>query len=93
MAENPATQGGAAGGIFGFISSFGFPLLLLAGLYFLFGRSGGGTPGGGPAGGPPMGGGGMNPFSFGKSMSKFSETPDTGITFDDVAVRLSRMTV
>ncbi|KAK9795915.1 hypothetical protein WJX73_001860 [Symbiochloris irregularis] len=85
VAENPASQGGAVGGILGFLSTFGFPILLLAGLYFLFGRSGGGTPGGGPAGGPPMGGGGMNPFSFGKSMSKFSETPDTGITFDDVA--------
>ena len=37
-------------------------------------------PGGGGFGG--MGG----PMEFGKSKSKFSEVPETGITFDDVAV-------
>ena len=37
-------------------------------------------PGGGGFGG--MGG----PMEFGKSKSKFAEVPETGITFDDVAV-------
>ena len=31
-----------------------------------------------------MGGG---PMDFGKSKSKFQEVPETGVTFDDVAVR------
>lgn len=35
---------------------------------------------GGPFGG--MGG----PMEFGKNKSKFQETPETGISFDDVAV-------
>lgn len=45
-------------------------------------QGGGGMPGGGGFGG--MGG----PMEFGKSKSKFSEVPETGVTFDDVAVSL-----
>lgn len=38
-------------------------------------------------GGGGFGGGGMGgPMEFGKSKSKFAEVPDTGVTFDDVAV-------
>jgi len=33
--------------------------------------------------GGPMGG----PMDFGKSKSKFQEMPETGVKFDDVAVR------
>jgi hypothetical protein len=44
----------------------------------LFKGQGGGM--GGPFGG--MGG----PMEFGKNKSKFQETPETGISFDDVAV-------
>ena len=33
----------------------------------------------------PMGG----PMDFGRNKSKFQEVPETGITFDDVAVRAS----
>lgn len=63
-----------------------FPLIAFAGLFFLFRGSGsqggaGGMPGPGGFGG--MGG----PMEFGKSKSKFSEVPETGVTFDDVAVR------
>ena len=66
------------------MGSIGIPLLLLGGLFLLFGRRGGGGLGGpGGFGGP----GGMNPFEFSKSQSKFNETPNTGVTFDDVAVR------
>ena len=32
-----------------------------------------------------MGGGG--PMDFGKNKAKYQESPETGITFDDVAVR------
>jgi cell division protease FtsH len=33
-------------------------------------------------------GGGMGgPMEFGKNKSKFQEVPETGVTFDDVAVR------
>lgn len=82
VAESPAQQG-VLGNLLGLLGSVGIPLLLLGGLFFLFGRRGGG----GGAGGSPFGGaGGMNPFEFSKSQSKFNETPNTGVTFDDVAV-------
>lgn len=85
MAE-AAGQQGLVGNLIGLLSSIGLPLLLLGGLFFLFGRRGGGAGGGGsPFGGGP---GGMNPFEFSKSQSKFNEVPNTGVTFDDVAVRL-----
>ena len=43
-------------------------------------RRAGGGQGGNPMG--PMGG----PMDFGRNKSKFQEVPETGITFDDVAV-------
>lgn len=44
---------------------------------------------GGPGGmGGPFGGMG-GPMEFGKNKSKFQETPETGITFDDVAVGIT----
>ena len=46
-------------------------------------RRAGGGQGGNPMG--PMGG----PMDFGRNKSKFQEVPETGITFDDVAVRSS----
>ena len=63
-----------------------FPLLAFGGLFFLFGRGQNGQSGGG--GGGPFGGmGGGGPMDFGKSKSKFQEVPETGVSFDDVAVR------
>ena len=44
-------------------------------------RRAGGGQGGNPMG--PMGG----PMDFGRNKSKFQEVPETGITFDDVAVK------
>lgn len=65
-----------------------FPIIAFAGLFFLF-RGAGGQGGQGGQGGGPFGGmGGMGgPMEFGKNKSKFQEVPETGITFDDVAVR------
>ena len=40
---------------------------------------------GGPGGFGGLGGGG--PMDFGRNKSKFQEVPETGVTFDDVAVR------
>jgi len=67
-----------------FLQSLIFPAVLLAGLFFLSAGRGGPSmgPGGGGGGGP----GGMgNPGDFGKMQSKIAMTPDTGVTFDDVA--------
>lgn len=62
-----------------------FPLIAFAGLFFLFRGAGGQGGQGGPGGmGGPFGGMG-GPMEFGKNKSKFQETPETGITFDDVA--------
>ena len=41
---------------------------------------------GGPGGFGGLGGGG--PMDFGRNKSKFQEVPETGVTFDDVAVWL-----
>ena len=41
---------------------------------------------GGPGGFGGLGGGG--PMDFGRNKSKFQEVPETGVTFDDVAVRM-----
>ena len=41
--------------------------------------------GGGGGFGGMGGGGGGGPMDFGKSKSKFQETPETGVTFNDVA--------
>ena len=73
------SEGEQQGNFVGLLGNLLFPLVAFAGLFLLFRRSGGGA-GGGPMG--PMGG----PMDFGKSKSKFQEVPETGITFDDVAV-------
>ena len=80
----PTTQvseGDQQGNYVALLGNILFPLLAFGGLFFLFGRGQNGQSGGGPFGG--MGGG---PMDFGKSKSKFQEVPDTGVTFDDVAV-------
>jgi len=78
------SEGEQQGNFVSLLGNLLFPLIAFAGLFFLF-RGAGGQQGGG--GGMPGGfGGGMGgPMEFGKSKSKFSEVPDTGITFDDVA--------
>ena len=73
------SEGEQQGNFVGLLGNLLFPLVAFAGLFLLFRRSGGGA-GGGPMG--PMGG----PMDFGKSKSKFQEVPETGITFEDVAV-------
>eukprot|EP01026_Neomeris_dumetosa_P029137 TRINITY_DN2361_c0_g1_i3.p1 TRINITY_DN2361_c0_g1~~TRINITY_DN2361_c0_g1_i3.p1 ORF type:complete len:687 (-),score=140.31 TRINITY_DN2361_c0_g1_i3:231-2291(-) len=59
------------------LGNLAFPLLLVAGLFFLGRRGGQGGMG-------PMGGG-NNPLAFGKSKAKFQMEPNTGVTFGDVA--------
>ena len=61
------------GAIVGILGNLLFPVLLIAGLFFLFRRSSG------AAGGP---GQAMN---FGKSKARFMMEADTGVMFDDVA--------
>ena len=74
------SEGEQQGNYVALLGNLLFPIVAFAGLFFLFRRSGGGQGGGGPMGG--MGG----PMDFGKSKSKFQEVPETGITFNDVAV-------
>jgi cell division protease FtsH len=74
-----ATGGG--GGIASILGSLAPALLILAGLFFLQSRSGGGR--GGPGGG--MGGMGGPLSGIGQSRSKIQMEPQTGVTFDDVA--------
>lgn len=73
------SEGEQQGNFVGLLGNLLFPLVAFAGLFLLFRRSGGGGAGG-PMG--PMGG----PMDFGKSKSKFQEVPETGVTFEDVAV-------
>merc|ERR1740139_1713955 len=74
-----SNEGGGLGDV---AQSLILPAALFAGLFFLSRRGDGGgqMPGGGPAG---MGG--QNPAAFGKSKTEIQMTPDTGVTFDDVA--------
>lgn len=75
------SEGEQQGNYVALLGNLLFPIVAFAGLFFLFRKSGGqGGAGGGPMGG--MGG----PMDFGKSKSKFQEVPETGITFNDVAV-------
>lgn len=74
------SEGEQQGNFVGLLGNLLFPLVAFAGLFLLFRRSSGGGAGGGLGG--PMGG----PMDFGKSKSKFQEVPETGITFEDVAV-------
>ncbi|CAN0161824.1 unnamed protein product, partial [Phaeothamnion confervicola] len=74
-------QGGAGAGLIG---SLLFPAILFGGLLFLSRRNAEGEDGDdGGMGGP----GGMpgNPMNFAKSQSKVQISPDTGVTFKDVA--------
>lgn len=77
------SEGEQQGNFVGLLGNLLFPLVAFAGLFLLFRRSGGQGGAGGPMGG--MGG----PMDFGKSKSKFQEVPETGVTFQDVAVSLS----
>ncbi len=67
---HPARNDGAFWGILGNLI---FPILLIAGLFFLFRRSG--NVGGGPG----------QAMNFGKSKARFQMEAKTGILFDDVA--------
>lgn len=70
------SEGEQQGNVLAIIGNLLFPLLAFGGLFFLFRRSQGG------GGGGPMGGA----MDFGRSKSKFQEVPETGVTFDEVAV-------
>merc|ERR1712151_647758 len=59
------------------LGNLAFPLVLIAGLFFLSRRNGGDGMGGG--GGPG------NPLGFAKSKAKFQMEPNTGVMFNDVA--------
>jgi cell division protease FtsH len=61
------------GAIWGFLGNLIFPVLLIAGLFFLFRRSSNITGGPGQA------------LNFGKSRARFAMEAKTGILFDDVA--------
>jgi hypothetical protein len=76
------SEGDTQGSAVTLLGNLLFPLLAFAGLFLLFRRASGGQ--GGMGG---MGGGG--PMDFGKSKSKFQEMPETGVLFEDVAVRRS----
>ena len=73
------SEGEQQGSLVSLLGNLLFPLLAFGGLFFLFRRAGSGGQGGG-LGGP------MGPMDFGKNKAKFQEDPETGITFDDVAV-------
>ena len=79
------SEGEQQGNFVGLLGNLLFPLVAFAGLFLLFRRSGGQGGAGGPMGG--MGG----PMDFGKSKSKFQEVPETGVTFQDVAVSSLRL--
>ncbi|MGC1310333.1 MAG: ATP-dependent zinc metalloprotease FtsH2 [Phormidesmis sp.] len=61
------------GAIIGILGNLLFPILLIAGLFFLFRRSNGGAGGPGQA------------MNFGKSKARFMMEANTGVMFDDVA--------
>jgi cell division protease FtsH len=70
FAAHPARNDGA---IWGLLGNLIFPILLIAGLFFLFRRSSNITGGPGQA------------MSFGKSRARFQMEAKTGVLFDDVA--------
>lgn len=77
------SEGDQQGNYVALLGNILFPLIAFGGLFFLFRRAQGGQGGmGGPMG--PMGG----PMEFGRSKSKFQEVPETGVTFQDVAVSI-----
>jgi cell division protease FtsH len=61
------------GAIWGFLGNLVFPILLIAGLFFLFRRS------------SNLPGGPGQAMNFGKSKARFSMEAKTGVLFDDVA--------
>ena len=82
------SEGEQQGNYVNLLGNLLFPLIAFGGLFFLFRRAGGGQ--GGQGGGGPMGGGPMGgAMDFSKNKSKFQEVPETGITFEDVAVSSS----
>lgn len=68
--SHPMTNNGA---IWGFLGNLVFPVLLIAGLFFLFRRSNN------------MPGGPGQAMNFGKSKARFMMEAQTGVMFDDVA--------
>eukprot|EP00850_Spirogloea_muscicola_P015813 SM000124S25945 [mRNA] locus=s124:210836:214451:- [translate_table: standard] len=70
------SEGDASNSYINILGNLLFPLLAFGGLFFLFRRAQGGQGGPGGLGGP---------MDFGRSKSKFQETPETGVTFGDVA--------
>jgi cell division protease FtsH len=73
-------QGDQQGNYVALLGNLLFPLIAFGGLFFLFRRAGGQGGAGGGLGGP------MGPMDFGRNKSKFQEVPETGVTFEDVAV-------
>jgi cell division protease FtsH len=73
------SEGDQQGNYVALLGNILFPLIAFGGLFFLFRRSQNGGAGG------PMGGMG-GAMDFGRSKSKFQEVPETGVTFEDVAV-------
>lgn len=75
------SEGDQQGNYVALLGNILFPLIAFGGLFFLFRR------------GQQGGGGGMGPMGgamdFGRSKSKFQEVPETGVTFEDVAVSCS----
>ena len=81
------SEGEQQGNYVNLLGNLLFPLIAFGGLFFLFRRAGGGQ--GGQGGPGPMGGPMGGAMDFSKNKSKFQEVPETGITFEDVAVRHS----
>lgn len=75
------SEGEQQGNFVALLGNLLFPLIAFAGLFFLFRRASNGSSSGGPMGG--MGG----PLDFARSKSRFQEVPETGVMFEDVAVR------
>jgi cell division protease FtsH len=71
-----AHPSGDDGAIWGLLGNLIFPILLIAGLFFLFRRSSGNSGGGGGPG---------QAMNFGKSKARFQMEAKTGVVFDDVA--------
>lgn len=76
--HNSAEEAAGGGNVFlSLLSSLGFPIILIVGLFLLSRRNQGNG-----VGGP---GGSQNPLQFGKSKARVQMEPKTGVTFGDVA--------
>lgn len=78
------SEGEQQGNFVALLGNLLFPLIAFAGLFFLFRRASNGSSNG------PMGGMG-GPLDFARSKSRFQEVPETGVMFEDVAVRIHRL--